>query len=71
MAKLLGRPNRYFSYEELCAEVWKGIRSETAVRSVVKVLRSKLRSSRLHDLAAAIDGSVARYYGLFVNRIVG
>lgn len=69
ITKLIDNPNRYFSYDELFTDVWGGIRSETAVRSVVKVLRSKLRNSKLHELAKAIDGSVARHYGLIFGRI--
>lgn len=68
IAKLVGNPNRYFSYDELLADVWDCIRSPTTVRSVVKVLRAKLRRARLHALAAAIDGSVKRHYGLILNR---
>lgn len=71
IVKLIGRPNRYFSYDELCAEVWDGVRSESTVRSVVKVLRAKLRESRLHELADAIDGSVARHYGLILDGVTG
>src|SRR5262245_25465179 len=33
LAQLASRPNIYLSYEELFAEVWKGVRSENAVRS--------------------------------------
>lgn len=71
IVKLISKPNRYFSYHELTSDVWDGVRSEAAIRSVVKVLRAKLRKSRLHDLAAAIDGSVAKHYGLILDRIVG
>ena len=68
MAKLIGSPNRYFSYDELLADVWDCVRSRTAVRSVVKILRAKLRDARLDELAAAIDGSVKQHYGLILNR---
>lgn len=69
IAKLIGHPNRFFSYDELLGDVWDSVRSRTAVRSVVKVLRAKLRRSRLHELAEAIDGSVKRHYGLMLNRM--
>jgi DNA-binding response OmpR family regulator len=68
IGKLIDRPNRYFSYRELRDEVWQCVVSDAAIRSVVKVLRAKLRKSRLHELAAAVDGSVARHYGLMLQR---
>ena len=71
IVKLIGRPNRYFSYDELCTDVWDGIRSESTVRSVVKVLRAKLRESCLNELADAIDGSVARHYALILDGVTG
>jgi DNA-binding response OmpR family regulator len=64
LSRLAERPNRYFSYDELLSDVWQGIRSESAVRSVVKTLRNKLRQSGMSDLAAAIDGSVFGHYAL-------
>ena len=67
LVKLIGRPNRYFSYDELCADVWRGVRSEATVRSAVKIIRNKLRRALLHELANAIDGSVARHYGLILD----
>jgi DNA-binding response OmpR family regulator len=64
LSHLAQRPNRYFSYDELLTDVWQGTRSDSAVRSVVKTLRSKLRQSGLADLATAIDGSVFGHYAL-------
>ena len=64
LSHLAQQPNTYFSYEELLANVWQGIRSDSAVRSVVKTLRSKLRKSGLADLATAIDGSAFGHYAL-------
>lgn len=58
------RPNAHFSYENLLSEVWQSHRSDTAIRSVVKTLRQKLRMSGLVELADAIDGSVAGHYAL-------
>ena len=48
-----------------------GKRSEAAVRSVVKVLRQKLATAGMHDLADAIDGTTARHYGLMLRAIFG
>jgi DNA-binding response OmpR family regulator len=64
LSHLARRPNTYVSYEDLLADVWQGVRSDSAVRSVVKTLRSKLRQSGLADLATAIDGSVFGHYAL-------
>src|SRR5437899_13066336 len=58
LCRLARRPNTYVSYEELLADVWHGVRSNSAVRSVVKTLRSKLRREGLAILAQAIDGVV-------------
>jgi len=66
---LARRPNAYFTYESLLTEVWDGaVRSDDAVRSVVKILRSKLRQAGLADLADAIDGTVRRHYALKLAR---
>lgn len=62
---LARRPNAYFPYETLLADVWDGVvRSDSAVRSVVKILRTRLREAGLPDLADAIDGTVRRHYAL-------
>ena len=65
LAGLARRPDRYFTYEELLADVWEGCcRSDASVRSVVKVLRRKLREAGMGELADAIDGTVAGRYAL-------
>jgi hypothetical protein len=65
LARLAQRPNRYFTYEELLADVWDGCcRSDASVRSVVKVLRRKLREAGMGELADAIDGTVPGRYAL-------
>jgi DNA-binding response OmpR family regulator len=61
---LAQRPNRYVDYEELLAEVWQGTVSDSAVRSVVKTLRRRLRRAGLPDLAEAIDGTARGHYAL-------
>ncbi len=63
--RLARRPNCYVTHDDLLADVWDGgVRSEEAVRSVVKVLRRKLRGAGLGDLADAIDGSAPGRYAL-------
>jgi DNA-binding response OmpR family regulator len=65
LARLAQRPNRYFSYEELLATVWDGsCRSDSSVRSVVKVLRRRLREAGMGELADAIDGTVPGRYAI-------
>lgn len=65
ISRLAQRPNAYVTYEDLLAEVWQGaVRSDEAVRSVVKTLRNKLRHAGLADLASAIDGTVSGHYAL-------
>jgi DNA-binding response OmpR family regulator len=55
------------SHEQLQEEVWDAVRSRSAVRSVVKVLRAKLRKAGMTGLADAIDGHVAGHYALFID----
>ena len=62
--RLARRPNTYVAYEDLLADVWDGVRTDEAIRSVVKTLRSKLREAKMSVLADAIDGSVPGHYGL-------
>lgn len=62
--QLACRPNRYFSHDELLDDVWQGCRTPDAVRSVVKVLRRKLREADMDDLASAIKGNVRNHLGL-------
>ncbi len=65
--RLLRSPNQYVSHEQLQEEVWDAVRSRSAVRSVVKVLRAKLREAGMTGLADAIDGHVAGHYALFID----
>lgn len=62
--RLARRPNTYVTYEDLLSDVWDGTRTDEAIRSVVKTLRSKLREAKMGVLADAIDGSVPGHYGL-------
>ncbi len=63
-AYLAQHPRAYLNYESLLNDVWTGIRSESAVRTVVKRLREKLRRAGMPDLANAIDGSIPGHYSL-------
>lgn len=63
---LLRVPNQYVSHEQLQEDVWNGVRSRAAVRSVVKELRAKLRAAGMAKLAEAIDGRVAGHYAIFL-----
>jgi len=67
LERLARRPNHLVSCEVLLQDVWDGRRSPEAVRSAVKVLRQKLTSAGMDDLAAAIDGSTAHHYRLSLN----
>lgn len=64
LTRLAQRPNAYVAYEDLLAEVWDRNVSDAAIRSVVKVLRQKLRRAGLADFADAIDGTASGYYAL-------
>ena len=66
--RLARRPNTYVRYDDLLAEVWDAARTNEAIRSVVKTLRSKLRAAKMAALAEAIDGSVPGHYGLRLSK---
>jgi DNA-binding response OmpR family regulator len=68
LAHLASRPNSYLTHEELLEDVWDGLRSDSAIRSVVKRLRAVLRREGLPELADAIDGSMPGRYGLRASR---
>ena len=67
LARLLRRPNSYISHQILLDEIWDGIRSPEAVRSVVKTLRSKLRDAGLVKLSNSIDGKTREHYAVFLT----
>jgi len=69
--KLSSRPNRYFRYSELLAEVWGGPRSTQTIHNLVKRLRDRLISSRMKPIADAIDGHVRDHYALRLDRLSG
>jgi DNA-binding response OmpR family regulator len=64
LERLARRPNTYVTHHELLSDVWEGIRSESAIRSVVKRLKQTLRRHGMSELAAAIDGTSAGRYCL-------
>jgi DNA-binding response OmpR family regulator len=64
LERLSRRPNQYLSSAQLLDEIWGGPRSKAAVRSVVKVLRKKLRRAGMQDLARAVDGRTRDHYTL-------
>ena len=68
MERLVCRANQYVSYNQLLSEVWNAVREPSSVRSVVKVLRAKLRAAGMAGLSNAIDGRVSGHYGLILNR---
>jgi hypothetical protein len=67
-ARLAVRPNVCVARAALLAEVWQGTRSDSSVRSTVKILRRRLRSAGLTVLADAIDGSVSGHYRLRLSQ---
>ena len=67
LCRLARRPNTYVTYEDLLTEVWQGVRSDEAVRSVAKTLRNRLRQAGLPDLADAIVGTVSGHYALMLQ----
>ena len=67
-ARLARRANAYLTYEELFSEVWRCDRSDGAVRSAVKRLRSAFRRNGMAELADAIDGSVPGHYALKLSK---
>ena len=67
LERLARRPNTYVTHEELLYDVWDGVRSQAAIRSVVKRLRQALRRDGLADLAASIDGTSSGRYRLRVE----
>lgn len=64
LKRLARGPNVYLSYEDLLADVWDCVRSDSAVRAVVKRLRDKLRRNGMSKLADSLDGSVSGHYSL-------
>ena len=68
LERLAVRPQEYVPYEDLLTDVWRSKRSDETVRSLVKMLRRKLRKEGMAELANAIDGSVSGHYALMIER---
>jgi hypothetical protein len=68
LERLGRRPNQFIHCDQLLDEVWQGLRSREAIRSVVKVLKQKLVQAGMDDLAASINGNQPYHYGLIFNR---
>ncbi len=64
LERLGRRPNQFIHCDQLLDDVWQGLRSREAIRSVVKVLKQKLVQAGMDDLAASIKGSQPHHYGL-------
>ena len=64
--RLSRRPDRYYSYDMLMADVWDRRCSNTTVRSAIKRLRRALCEAGMNDLAKSIKGR-GECYGLFLN----
>lgn len=64
--RLLRSANGYVAHVDLLDDVWKGNRESSTIRGVTKRLRDKLIEAGMEDLAMAIDGTVAGYYGLML-----
>jgi hypothetical protein len=64
LERLGRRPNQFIHCDQLLDDVWQGLRSREAIRSVVKVLKQKLVQAGMDDLAASIKGNQPRHYGL-------
>jgi hypothetical protein len=67
-ARLARRPNHFLSHDLLLDEVWECRVTKEAMRSVVKMLKQKLRQAGMADLAAAINGRRRECYGLILDR---
>jgi DNA-binding response OmpR family regulator len=64
LARLAEEPNRCVSHTNLIDQLWAGVCSDDALRSVVKHLRRRLREAGLGVLADAIDGSTRGHFVL-------
>ena len=68
LERLARRPNYLVLCDVLLEDLWdEHDRSREVLRAAVKVLRRKLVSAGMEDLAKAIDGSTAHHYGLMLN----
>jgi DNA-binding response OmpR family regulator len=68
LERLARRPNHLVHSDTLLQELWDRYSSRESLRSAVKVLRRKLVSAKMRELADAIDGSTAHHYGLMLRK---
>ncbi|QDV25891.1 winged helix-turn-helix domain-containing protein [Aureliella helgolandensis] len=68
LARLMRTPGIYVPHNVLLKELWEGVRSDSAIRSVIKTLRIKLRKAGLNAVADRIDGSVRCHYSFRCHR---
>lgn len=68
LARLAETPERYVPHQDLIDDLWDGVCSDDALRSVVKNLRRRLRGAGLGELADAIDGLTRGHYALRFGR---
>jgi DNA-binding response OmpR family regulator len=68
LARLAETPERYVPHQQLIDDLWDGVCSDDALRSVVKNLRRRLRDGGLGELADAIDGLTPGHYALVLGR---
>jgi DNA-binding response OmpR family regulator len=68
LARLAETPERYVPHQQLIDDLWDGVCSDDALRSVVKNLRRRLRDAGLGELADAIDGLTPGHYALVLGR---
>lgn len=64
LARLAETPDQYVTHQDLIDDVWDGVCSDDALRSVVKHLRRRLRAAGLGELAEAINGLTPGHYAL-------
>ncbi len=64
LARLAETPERYVTHQDLIDDVWDGVCSDDALRSVVNHLRRRLRAAGLGALADAINGLTPGHYAL-------
>jgi DNA-binding response OmpR family regulator len=67
MERLARRPNHLVLCDVLLEDLWDEHSSREVLRAAVKMLRRKLTSAGMEDLAEAIDGSTTHHYGLMLN----
>jgi DNA-binding response OmpR family regulator len=68
LARLAATPDRLIPHQDLIDDVWDGVCSDDALRSVVKHLRRRLRAGGLPELASAVRADEPGHYVLRLGR---